>query len=67
MFVLTWDGWDKLNIRGRTWLIKRVPGDGLILFKRISENGFGIDAEMVLGIDTPEMYLWYYMVQYGRN
>ena len=66
MFVMTFDDWDRLNVRGRTWIAKRVPGDGLILLKRVSSNGLGIDAEMVLDIETPEMYLWYYMVQYGR-
>lgn len=50
-FEITWDGWDRLNVRGRIWLQKRTSG-GLILLKLISENGLGIDREVSLDADA---------------
>lgn len=48
-FVMTWDGWDKLNVRGRIWLQKRA--DGLLFLKLVSENGLGIDREITASTD----------------
>ena len=64
-FIMTWDGWDELNVRERRWLQKRV--DGLILLKLISENGHGIDREVSLDADAViESDIWYGMIECNR-
>lgn len=64
-FIMTWYGWDELNVRERRWLQKRV--DGLILLKLISENGHGTDREVSLDADAVrESDIWYGMIECNR-
>ena len=64
-FKMTWNGWDKLNVRGRRWLQKRA--DGLILLKLISENGLGIDREVSLDANAVrESDIWYGMLECNK-
>lgn len=64
-FKMTWDGWDKLNVRGRRWLQKRA--DGLILLKLISENGLGIDRVVLLDANAVrESDIWYGMLECNK-
>ena len=64
-FIMTWYGWDELNVRERRWLQKRV--DGLILLKLISENGPGTDREVSLDADAVrESDIWYGMIECNR-
>lgn len=64
-FVLVWDGWDWLNIRGRTWMQKRTR-DGLILLKLVSKNALGISHELSCAADTRECDIYTYMVECNR-
>jgi hypothetical protein len=66
IFAITWDGWDKLNVRGRTWLQKKTS-DGLILLKLVSENGLGIDREVSLDADAVrECDIWHGMIECNK-
>ena len=61
---ITWEGWDSLNIHGRTWLQKKA--DGLVFLKLVSRNGLGISHALSCTADTRESDIYSYMVECNR-